>query len=347
MKNKKIRLFFIVTMTILVCSLLIFIFLLNRSSEKEKSLNVVSQTPQYVFTYAENQAANHPAAKGAERFAELVEKKSNGRIKIKIFTDAELGDEKSVFKQMQYGGIDFARVSVMNISETVPEMNVLQLPYIYRNTEHMWKVLDGEIGSEFMGYLQGTGVTGLSWYDAGSRHFYNSVRPIETLEDIKGLKIRVAESYLMQEMITALDAEPMSMEYFQVYSALEKGIIDGAENNWSSYETKNHYKVAKYITIDSHNRIPELQLVSDVTWEKLSPEDRELIKECAKESALYQRIICEQYEQEAQERAIIAGCQVTVMSEKEQLRLRRVLMVVYPKIGNEYIDLINKIAEVI
>lgn len=306
------------------------------SSKKEAA-------PEYVFSYAENQPSDYPTAQGARRFAELVGERTEGRIRIRIFPEGELGAEESVLRQLQYGGIDFARVSVMTVSDVVPMMNVLQLPYLYRDSSHMWKVLDGEIGQEFMDVLSEYDLKGLSWYDAGARHFYNSVRPIERLEDMRGLKIRVAQSQLMEAMVSALGADPVTLDYSKVYAALETGEISGAENNWPSYETMRHYEVAPYITEDGHNRIPEIQIMSAATWNKLSEEDQKIIQECAAESARYQRTLWEQQEKTSRERLSDGLCKVSQLSEDEYARFRRAVMPLYQTFSSEYFDYVNRI----
>lgn len=309
------------------------------------SLTEQETVPEFVFTYAENQPKGYPTTQGAEYFAELVYERTDGRIKINVFSGAELGDELSVIEQIQYGGIDFARLSVQSTGELVPQMNVLQLPYLYRDGEHMWQVLDGEIGDEFLSYLDDYGMVGLSWYDAGVRHFYNSVKPIETLEDMRKMRIRVADSDLMEAMINALGAKAVRMAYSEVYAGLETGIIDGAENNFPSYESMRHYEVAGYLTLDGHNRMPETQLASKATWEKLSEEDREIIRSCAEESALYQRQLWDKREQAAREYLEENGCVITELSQKERLRFRVAMMTVYQEYCSEYIDLVNRITE--
>lgn len=164
----------------------------------------MASAPEFVFTYAENQAEDYPTTQGACRFAELVEEKTGGRIKILVKADGVLGDEKTVIEQIQFGGVDFARVSLTPLAEFVPRLNVLQMPYLYTGREHMWKVLDGEIGDDFLNSFDGSGLVALSWYDAGARNFYSSTKPITKLEDMKGMKIRVQESELMVGMIEAL-----------------------------------------------------------------------------------------------------------------------------------------------
>lgn len=222
--------------------------------------------PEFVLTYAENQAEDYPTTQGAYRFAELVKQRTGGKVEILINAEGILGDERTVIEQLQFGGVDFARVSLSPLSEFVPELNVLQLPYLYTGAEHMWKVLEGEIGDSFLGSFEGSSLVALSWYDAGARNFYNSVRPIEKLEDMKGLTIRVQESELMSDSIRVLGAVPKQMAYGEVYSGLQTGEIDGAENNWPSYESTRHYEVARYYTIDEHTRVPELQLAAQSTW---------------------------------------------------------------------------------
>lgn len=232
--------------------------------------------PEYVFSYAENQPEDYPTTLGAKYFAELVEERTNGRIRILVQPVGVLGSENKVIKQMQYGGIDFARVSLAQLAEYIPSLNVLQMPYLYTDSDHMWRVLDGEIGDAFLESVSADDVIGLSWYDAGARNFYNSVKPVTCLEDLKGMRIRVQESDLAADMVEALGATAIPIAYGDVYASLEQQVVDGAENNWPSYEAMRHYEVAKYYTVDEHTRVPEMQICSAYTWQKLSPEDRKL-----------------------------------------------------------------------
>ena len=304
------------------------------------------EAPEYVLSYADNQPEDYPTVLGARKFAELVYQRTDGRIKINVFAGGEMGSENEVVEQLQYGGIDFARASVMMLAEINPKFNVLQLPYLYRDETLMWQVLDGEIGEEFKKELGGSGLVALSWYDAGARHFYNSSGPIERVEDLKKMRIRVAKSDMMAAMVEALGARAVPMAYSEVYAALETSSIDGAENNWPSYETMKHYEVAKYITLDAHSRIPEMQLASQATWEKLSETDREIMAACAEESARYERQLWEAREQSVRDRLTKAGCVVTELSPSEQVRFRAAVMKVYQMYCSEYIDVVNRIAQV-
>lgn len=305
-----------------------------------------SKDPEYIFTYAENQSAGYPTSQGAYYFANLVEERTNGKIKILVYTDAKLGREADIISQMRYGGIDFARVSLSQIAEVDPSLNVLQMPYLYNDSKHMWNVLDGEIGNSFLEGVKDYNLVGLSWYDAGARNFYNSEKPITCTDDMKGMKIRVQQSELMQDMVECLGAEAVPLSYEEVYAALDLKTIQGAENNWPSYEDTGHYKVARYITEDEHTRVPEMQLCAAHTWEFLSDEYKEIISECAKESALYERKLWSERVEESKNRAIEYGVIVNTFSSAEKQKIREMMSPVYEKYCSEYMDILNEIIKV-
>lgn len=304
-----------------------------------------AQMPEYVFTYAENQAEDYPTTQGAYRFAEMVKEKTNGKIEILVHCNGVLGDEKTVIEQMQFGGVDFARVSLSPLAEYVPKLNVLQMPYLYTDSDHMWDVLEGEIGTDFMNSFGESKLVALSWYDAGARNFYNSIKPIEKLEDIRGMNVRVQESGLMMDTMKALGANPKPMAYDEVYSALQTGTIDCAENNWPSYESIRHYEVARYYTIDEHTRVPEMQLISKSTWNQLTPEYQEIIKECAQESAKYERTLWKKREKTSEAKVIKEGCILTELLPGEKERFREAVMPMYERYCAEYMDIIQAIIE--
>lgn len=209
----------------------------------------------------------------------------------------------------------------------------------------MWRVLDGTIGDDFLDIVSQNELIGLSWYDAGARNFYNSKKPITCLEDMQGMRIRVQESEVMADMIEALGASAIPIPYADVYSALEQGTVDGAENNWPSYETMNHYEVAKYYTIDEHNRVPEMQICSKHTWSKLSEEDQQMILDCAKESALYERKLWKERESESEAKAIEQGVEVVELSAEEKKRFQEAVTGIYEKYCADQMDIIEKIIE--
>lgn len=301
--------------------------------------------PDFVFSYAENQEADYPTTLGGNYFAKLVEERTEGRIKILVQHSGERGTETEVIEQLKYGGVDFARLSLSELTNEISELNVLQMPYLYRNSEHMWKVLDGEIGDFFLEVLNETEMVGLSWYDAGARNFYTSKTPIRKLEDLDGMKIRVQESELMADIIRYLGGEPIKEPYSEVYSLLEKAEVEGAENNWPSYDSTGHYEVAKYYTVDEHIRIPEIQVCSKHTWEKLSKKDQEIIMECAKESAIYQRGLWTEQEEQSHNLAIDGGVEVIYLSKDEKQKFQQAVEPLYEKYCRKHMDLIQQIQE--
>lgn len=310
-----------------------------------KTKQTAAKTPEFVLSYAENQLENYPTTLGAYQFAELVEERTDGRIKILVQAEGKLGSEKDVLEQLQFGGIDFARISLSQLAEIIPKYNVLQMPYLYKDSAHMWKVLDGKIGDDFLREASTYEMVGLSWYDAGARNFYNSIKPITKLEDMQGLKIRVQESTLMQDVVESLGATAVPIVYDRVYSSLERGIIDGAENNLPSYESTGHYEVAKYYTIDEHTRVPEMQLCALSTWNKLSAKDQEIIKACAKESALYERELWVIREKESRDIAVKEGVQIIVMSEEEKERFQAAVEEVYEAYCADNMSILKAILE--
>lgn len=321
-------------------SVLMLTIACDRSEHQGKTV-----VPEYVFTYAENQAEDYPTAKGAYRFAELVKQRTQGRIEILVKPGGVLGDERSVVEQMRFGGLDFARVSLSPLCDDVPKLNVLHLPYLYEDAEHMWSVLEGAIGDDFLNSFEGTNLVALSWYEAGARNFYNSFHPVRSPEDLAQMKIRVQESELMRRMVEILGAVAVETPYDQVYSSLETHKIDGAENNWPSYESEQHYRVAKYCTEDEHARVPEVQIVSEFTWNKLSEEDQQIIRECAKESARYERQLWQDLEVQSQKRLEEAGCKIEHLTWQEKLAFQKKVRPLYEEFCSEYADIIDSILE--
>jgi tripartite ATP-independent transporter DctP family solute receptor len=271
---------------------------------------------------AEIHPQDHPTAKGDREFARLVKERSAGRIDITVYTDAELGQERAVLEQVQFGGIDIARVSLSAMSAFDPVLDALQMPYLYRDDAHLWKVLKGDIGRELLAGLETSGFVGLGWFEAGSRSFYNSKRPVKAPEDLKGMRIRVQESSLMMDLVTAFGATPVPMAYGDVYSALLTGTIDGAENNWPSYYSWSHQRVAPYMTIDEHTSVPEVIVGSKISMDLLSTQDRSLLADCAAAALEYQRAQWAAYERLAVDGAAAAGVVVTRIEDKSVWRAR-------------------------
>lgn len=310
------------------------------SQEKQK------KAPEYVFSYADNQTGNYPTVQAARRFAEQVNQETDGRIEIRVYPNAELGDEVSAVRQVSYGGIDFCRCSLSNLSDYSEETLVLQLPYLYEDRDHMWRVLDGDIGAQVKDSFQGSGMVALSWFDAGVRNFYTTEEAIRCLEDMQGMKIRVQQAELAEDMVEALGAEAVPIVYEAVKDALQTGEIDGAENNWASYEAMQHDEIARYYTVDEHMRVPELMLVSRATWEQLSEEDRATIQRCADAAGLYERELWTAREMSAREKCLQEGTVEIVLSEREKKHFRDAVSPLYKKYCGDYAELVEKINEI-
>lgn len=220
--------------------------------------------PEFVLTYAENQPQNYPTSLGGERFAELVKERTEGNVIIQVKYAGEYGTDEEVVRQMQFGGIDFARISLAVVADEVPVLNVLQMPFLYQDAAHMWRTLDGSIGTELLQVLQEAELIGLSWYDSGARSFY-STKPIRSIADLKGMSVRVQNSQLAMDMVSLLGAKPVYVDHNDVHYAFETRKITAAENNWPVYQYMDHYQVAKYYTVVEHTRVPDVQIASKRT----------------------------------------------------------------------------------
>ena len=295
------------------------------------------QGAELILRYAENQPEDYPTTQAALAFADLVAQRTDGRVKVLVYSGGELGAEQSVIQQMQFGGIDFSRVSLSQLAEYEPALSVLQLPYLYTDADQMWRVLDGSIGDEFLSMLDSLELTGLSWFDAGVRSFYTRQK-VTGLADLQGLTLRVQESDMMSEMIVDLGAKPVQVVYSKVYAALHNGEIDGAENNWPSYEAMGHYEVAPYFLKDEHTRVPEVQLASPAVMEKLAALDErypEIVRECARESAKVERRLWAQQEADSEENMRAAGIEVTELDEEEKARFRAAVQPMYDQFARQ------------
>ena len=299
-------------------------------------------TPEFVLTYAENQPADYPTTRGAERFAQLVAERTGGRVVVQVHSDGEYGTEQEIWEQLSLGGVDFARLSLAIAADDLPKLNVLQLPYLYKDAAHMWRVLDGKLGEEFLQEFSEHQLVGLSWYDAGARSFY-STEPIRSLKDLAGKTVRVQNSEIVLAMMQLLGAVPTTFAYSDVYSAFETGQIDAAENNWPAYYRMDHYKVAPYYTVDEHSRVPEVQLASARTWEKLPAEYRTILADCARESAQYERELWTEEEASARQSVLAADCHEITLSAEELEAFRTLVQPLYQQYGGENLALVEEI----
>ena len=234
-----------------------------------------------VLKAADTHADGYPTVEAVEHVGELLSNWTNGRIQVKMFAGRQLGEEKDTIEQTIAGAIELNRVNLAPLNGIIPETAIPALPYIFRSIDHMHKVMDGEIGAEILAAMEKHGMVGLVFYDSGARSFYNSKRPINSPADMKGMKIRVQNSDLFVATMEALGANATPMEFGQVYEALKTGVIDGAENNWPSYESTRHFEVANHYTLDQHSLSPEVLVISKIAWDKLSATDKQLVRKAA------------------------------------------------------------------
>ena len=316
----------------------------QESQSTEPGTEKAAAKDTIVLRLAETQTETYPATMGAIEFARLVEERTDGRIRIEVFTGGQLGgDEQAILEQVQFGAIDFTRVNFAPMTEFAPILNLLQMPYLFTDADHMHKVIDSEIGKQLLDSVEAGNFIGLALYDAGTRNFYNSVRPIKTVEDMKGLKIRTTQSQLIVDMVEALGASATPMAFGEVYSSLQTGVIDGAENNWVSYDQNSHYEVAQYISLDGHTAPPEILVCSKMVFDKLSPEDQQILRECAKESELWERDKYGQVEKEAMDKVIAAGSQVSELDDRDGFV--KAVEPLYEKYAGDYMDTLQAIID--
>ncbi|AZL59377.1 TRAP transporter substrate-binding protein [Tabrizicola piscis] len=252
----------------------------------------------------------YPTVAAVQKMGEMLKERSGGRICIDVFHSAQLGEEKDTIEQTKFGVIDLNRVSMGPFNNEIEETKVVSLPFIFRSVDHMHKVMDGDIGAEIAAAFEPHGFVALAFYDGGSRSFYNSKKPITSIEDLAGMKVRVMQSDVFVDMMTALGANATPMPYGEVYSGIQTGVIDGAENNWPSFESSGHYEVAGYYTLNEHLIVPEVLVMSKVSWDKLSPEDQELVRAAARESMPINRELWAAREKESEDKVRAAGVQV-------------------------------------
>ena len=306
---------------------------------------------------SEVHAEGYPTTLADREFARLVEERTEGRIKIEVYSGGTLyGEETGAIEALQLGDIAFSRVSASPVSSYVPAMNAIQMPYLYKNADHMWAVLDGEIGQNMLAQIEasGSGLVGLCWYDAGARSYYTT-RPVTCVADMKGLKIRMQNNAMMVDMTNVLGGTGVTgIGPNEVYSAIKQGTIDGAENNWPTYQNMGDYEAAPYYVLDEHTRVPEVLLASAAVLSELDPTDVEIIRAAAKDTQEYEKQKWAEKEKAAEEIVREAGCTITELSAEAYAEFQQAMTApsdalggqsLYEKYGSAYKDVIDAITE--
>jgi tripartite ATP-independent transporter DctP family solute receptor len=264
--------------------------------------------------------AGYPNTLAMDKFAELLAKKSGGKIKLKMYHAGTLGSQPDAIEQVRMGALEIANFSLGPLGPIVPEANVVSLPFIFKDTDHVWRVLDGKAGEMINAGLAKKGLVSLAWYDGGARSFYNSKKPIKSPADVRGMKIRVMNNDLYSGMISALGGNPSPMAFSEVYQSLKTGVVDGAENNWPSYESTGHFEVAKYYSISQHLIIPETLAINAAVYKSLSPKMQKILKEAAQESALLQRKLWKERSKASEAKVLANGSVANVIPDKSKFQ---------------------------
>lgn len=243
--------------------------------------------------------STHPVHRGMAYMAERLEELSSGSMRVKIYPSGQLGDERVSVELLQLGMLDMTKVSSAVIENFVPAMSVYSLPYLFRNADHYWQVFESDVGQEILLEGEPYWIRGLTYYDAGFRSFYTHATPVEEPEDLNGLKIRVMPSNLSIQSINMLGGSATPMAYGELYTALQQGVVDGAENNPPNFYQSKHYEVSRYYNLDEHSAPPDVLIMSTHTWEKLNDEQRGWLMQAVEESVHYQRELWEEATDEA------------------------------------------------
>lgn len=277
---------------------------------------LAAASAQTVLRSADIHPDGYPTVEAVKYMGELVKQRTNGRLDIQVFNNAALGSEKDTIEQTRFGVIDMNRVNTAPFNNLVPQTQVLGMPFLFRSVDHMHQVVDGPIGDEILAAFEPHGLVGLAFYDSGARSFYTTKKPIKQLSDLKGQKIRVQQSDLWIAMMKAFGANATPMPFGEVYSSLETGVVDGAENNWPSYESSRHFEVAKNYTLTEHSLAPEALVISKVSWDKLSPEDQKIVRQAAKDSVVKMRELWSAREKASEAKVRAAGVNVITVDKK-------------------------------
>jgi tripartite ATP-independent transporter DctP family solute receptor len=252
----------------------------------------------------------HPVHISMEYMGKLVAEKSQGKMRIDIYPSGQLGTERECIELLQIGSLGMTKVSASVMEGFAPSFKVYNLPYLFRDDEHRFKVLDGEIGKRLLLETERFRIRGLVYLDAGSRSFYTKAKPILSPEDLAGLKIRVQESTTSIRMIQALGGSATPIAWGELYTALQQGVVDGAENNPPTFHISRHYEVCKYYSLDEHTSVPDVMIISTVVWNDLTPEEQAILQEAAIEAEEYQKIIWREATEEALATVEAAGVQI-------------------------------------
>jgi len=302
-----------------------------------------------VLKSADVHPVGYPTVAAVESFGKKLSEATNGRLSVQVYPSMQLGGEKEFLEQAQVGALAMARVSVGVMGPIVPELDVFNLPYVFRDVDHMHATIDGDIGVELLQKItdhQTAGLVGLAWMDAGTRSVYTHDKPVAKMEDLSGLKIRTMGNPMFVDMMNAMGGNGVAMGYDQLINALQTGVVDGAENNPPSYSTGQHYTYAPYYSTTEHLMIPEILVFSKKVWDTLSAEDQELIRKLAKEAQLEQRELWAAKEAESLADMKAHDVTITMVSPEEKKRFQDAMKPIWEKYGAAHAAMLDRIQAV-
>ncbi len=289
----------------------------------------------------------YPTVEAVIALGKKVEAASGGRISIQMYPSMQLGGEKEMIEQAQVGALAFARISVGPMGTLVPELNVFNLPFMFRDDDHMDKVIDGPIGNELLKKLSDhptAGLIGLCWMNAGTRNVYNSRKPIRSLGDVKGLKIRMMGNPVFVDTMNAMGGNGVAMGFDQLVNAMQTGVVDGAENNAPTYATGQHYRYARYFSLTGHLMIPEILVFSKKIWSALARDDQAMIARFAKDAQQEERVLWHDMEEKSVRQIEAAGVEIISIGDRESFRAA--VQPVWERYGKQHAELIERIEAV-
>ena len=301
-------------------------------------------TAEITFSYGDVNPFGHVIVNAAEYFRDQLYEKTNGRIWMEIYPSGQLGDDAECYQGMQMGAVDMYRGNASSLTDFGKnQISALALPYIFRDRNHFWDVCTSELGDSILANLQecGTGMVALCFLDEGARNFFTTTKPVTKLADLAGQKIRVQQSALMMDTVAALGASPTPVDYAELYTALQSGIVDGAENPPASYYSNKFFEVAPYYVLDGHTYSPSVILISEMIWNELSAEDQAIMREVADMTEVYNRAEIEAADQAAYDSLKANGVQILEL--EDQAAWVEAMGPVYEKHGKDFLDLIAQI----
>lgn len=298
-----------------------------------------------VIRLAHSMSTTHPVHLGMVRMAELTEEYSDGKMKILVFPNSQLGTERETLEMLQIGSIGITKVTSAVLENFIPDIRVFSLPYLFRDMDHVYEVLDGEIGNELLMAGEHVWLRGLTFYDAGARSFYFKDRPINSPDDLRGMKIRVMESQMAISMIQTMGGSPTPIPLGELYTALQQGVVDGAENNLPSFLTLRHYEVARYLSLDEHLVLPDVLLISTHIWNEMNTQEQQWLQLAADSSARYQRQLWHEAEEVALRRVQEDGVTVIYPDKEPFQEITSVLFDRFRTTEPDFFRLIQRIRQ--